>query len=109
MGENDDGLEQEKELDEKSRDYHDPFLGDKYFFEDLIFVVENPVKEILDRIMSPESVKTRIQDIRRGIRIYLDRTDKDSKKRLKEDFIRMESGSEKAVWLFVALGRCFYG
>ncbi len=94
-------------MENQEKDYHDPFLGDKYFEEDLTALVDDNIKEILDRMYDPDSVKNKIQDIKRGIKIYLGRTDRHSKQQLKDDFVQL-SGKDKAIWLFLAMGRCFY-
>jgi len=89
-------------------DFYDPFLGDKNFEEALGALVGGEIKKVMDKVLSPESVKFRLLDIRRGIRVFMDRMDKSSKMKMKGDFLSLESDTERAIWLFLFMGRCFY-
>ncbi|GMT49401.1 MAG: hypothetical protein IEMM0008_0940 [bacterium] len=90
------------------KDYDDPFLGDQFFEEDLKALVDDKIKTVLDQVTDPVSSRYRILDIKRGIRIYMDRTNKESKKLLKDHLKAIQDDRDKAIWLFIAMGRCFY-
>ncbi len=90
------------------KDYDDPFLGDQFFEEDLKALVDGAIKAVLDQITDPDSSRLRLLDIKRGIRIYMDRTNKESKSLLKDHLKAIQDDRDKAIWLFIAMGRCFY-
>lgn len=91
------------------QDFFDPFLGDKYFEDQLISLInEGIILEVMNSIFDEESKKTRTADIRRGIRIFLARTNADSKKKMKEDYLNLKDDKERSIWLFISMGRCFY-
>ena len=88
-----------------ARDYFDPFLGDKYFEEDILIEINQAVTQTLKPVQSDDDIKNKLLDIKRGIRLYLDRTDSESKKRLKEDFNKIKGN--KAIWIILSMGRPF--
>ncbi|MDH5680064.1 MAG: hypothetical protein OEZ36_00635 [Spirochaetota bacterium] len=89
-------------------DFYDPFLGDKHFEEALGALVDGEIKKVMDNVLTPESVRFRLLDIRRGIRVFMDRSDNPSRKKMKDDYLSLKSDSERAIWLFLFMGRCFY-
>lgn len=90
-------------------DLFDPFLGDKHFEDELIALInEGVLSVVLNHIYDKDSIKPRIADIRRGIRIFMARANEGSKLKMKKDYSNLKSNEEKTVWLFLSMGRCFY-